>query len=80
MEASIDGSSYSLDLHERVVAAMVAGISGREAAKYHNTGEPKALRWARRMRETGSPRARPLVAFFDRSTLVYLGGFHSADA
>jgi transposase len=46
-------------LRERAVAAMAGGMSGREAAKHYNIGESTALRWARRMRETGSPQARP---------------------
>jgi transposase len=52
------GRPYSLDLRERAVAAMASGMSGREAARHYNIGESTALRWARRMRETGSPQAR----------------------
>ena len=52
------GRPYSLDLRERAVAAMAGGMSGREAAKHYNIGESTALRWARRIRETGSPQAR----------------------
>ena len=54
------GCPCSLDLRERVVTAMTAGMSGREAAKHFSIGESTALRWARRARETGSPKARPM--------------------
>jgi transposase len=54
------GPPYSLDLRERIVAAMTAGMSGREAAKHFSIGESTALRWARRVGETGSPRAMPM--------------------
>ena len=54
------GRPYSLDLRERVVTAMTTGMSGREAAKHFSIGESSALRWARRARETGSPKAKPM--------------------
>ena len=54
------GRPYSLDLRERVVVAMAAGLSGREAARHFSIGESTALRWARRARETGSPKAKPM--------------------
>jgi transposase len=54
------GRPYSLDLRERVVAAMAGGMTGREAARHFSIGESTALRWARRMRETGSPEAKPM--------------------
>jgi transposase len=54
------GRPYSLDLRERVVTAMVAGMSGREAARHFSIGESSALRWARRARETGRLKAKPM--------------------
>jgi transposase len=54
------GRPYSLDLRERVVTAMATGMSGREAARHFSIGESTALRWARRARETGSPKAKPM--------------------
>ena len=54
------GRPYSLDLRTRVVAAMAAGMSGREAAKHFSIGEATALRWIRRMRDMGSPQAKPM--------------------
>ncbi len=54
------GRPYSLDLRTRVVMAMEAGMTGREAGKHFSIGESTALRWARRKRETGSPAARPM--------------------
>ncbi len=55
------GRPYSLELRERVVTAMTTGMSGREAAKHFSIGESTALRWARRARETGSPKAKPMA-------------------
>jgi transposase len=40
------GRPYSLDLRTRVVTAMAAGMSGREAAKHFSIGESTVLRWA----------------------------------
>ena len=54
------GRPYSLDLRERVVSAMTAGMSGQQAAQHFSIGESTALRWARRARETGSPKAKPM--------------------
>ena len=54
------GRPYSLDLRQRVVAAMGAGMSGRQAATHFSLGESTALRWARRVRETGSAKAKPM--------------------
>ena len=54
------GRPYSLDLRERVVSAMTAGMSGQQAAHHFSIGESSALRWARRARETGSATAKPM--------------------
>ena len=54
------GRPYSLDLRERVVTAVAAGMSGQQAAQHFSVGESSALRWARRARETGSPEAKPM--------------------
>ena len=54
------GRPYSLDLRERVVNAMNAGMSGQKAADHFSVGESSALRWARRARGTGSPKAKPM--------------------
>ena len=54
------GRPYSLDLRERVVAAMTAGMSGQKAAQHFSIGESSALRWARRARETGRAQAKPM--------------------
>jgi putative transposase len=54
------GRPYSLDLRERVVAAMIGGMSGQKAAHHFSIGASSALRWARRARESGSPKAKPM--------------------
>ena len=54
------GRPYSLDLRERVVGAMGAGMSSYGAAKHYAVSESSASRWARRDRETGSPAPLPM--------------------
>ena len=54
------GRPYSMDLRERVVAAIKGGMSRRAAAKHFSIGEATAIRWASRMAETGSPAALPM--------------------
>src|SRR5207244_10704791 len=49
------GKPYSLDLRERVVAAVVTGgMSCNRAAKQFGVGISTAINWVRRLRETGS--------------------------
>jgi transposase len=49
------GRPYSLDLRERVVAAVVTGgMSCNQAAKQFGVGISTAINWTRRLRETGS--------------------------
>ena len=51
---------YSLDLRERVVAAVAAGMSRARAAAHFQVSHSSAIRWTRRMAETGSPAALPM--------------------
>jgi transposase len=48
------GKPYSMDLRERVVAAVKAGLSCNRAAKQFGVGISTAINWAKRLRETGS--------------------------
>jgi transposase len=49
------GKPYSMDLRERVVAAVkMGGMSCNEAAKQFGIGISTAINWVRRLRETGS--------------------------
>jgi transposase len=49
------GKPYSVDLRERVVAAVVkGGLSRRRAAKQFGVGISTVITWVRRLRETGS--------------------------
>ena len=49
------GKPYSLDLRERVVAAIkTGGMSCHQAAKQFRIGTSTAINWMRRLRETGS--------------------------
>src|SRR3954470_21732977 len=51
---------YSLDLRERVVAAVSAGMSRKQAAAHYQVSHSSAIRWTRRLAETGSPAALPM--------------------
>jgi putative transposase len=49
------GKPYSMDLRERVVAAIkTRGVSCNQAAKQFGIGISTAINWVRRLRETGS--------------------------
>jgi putative transposase len=49
------GKAYSIDLRERVVAAVSQeGLSRNRAAKRFGVGISTAINWVRRFRETGS--------------------------
>src|ERR1700751_5898052 len=49
------GKPYSIDLRERVVAAVVkGGLSCHGAAEQFGVGVNTAITWVRRLRETGS--------------------------
>jgi transposase len=51
---------YSDDLRVRVVAAVGAGASCREAAQRFRIGVSSVVRWAQRFRRTGSVSAKPM--------------------
>jgi transposase len=51
---------YSLDLRERVVAAVAAGASCRDAAKTYQIGVATVVKWSQRFRATGSAAAKPM--------------------
>ena len=52
---------YSVDLRERLLGAIDAGLSQAEAARLFGVGTATIERWRRRQRETGrvAPRRRP---------------------
>ena len=52
--------ALSNDLRERLVAAVEAGQSRRSAAERFGVSAASAVRWAQRMRDTGSFEAKPL--------------------
>jgi transposase len=52
--------SYSLDLRDRVVAAVGRGMSRRAAARHFAVSESSAVRWAGRSASEGSCAARRL--------------------
>jgi transposase len=49
--------AYSLDLRERVVAAVAAGQSCRSAAKTFMVSVASVVKWSQRHRAVGSPAA-----------------------
>jgi transposase len=49
---------YSLDLRERVVAAVLAGDSCRQVAKTFKVSVASVVKWTQRFRATGSAAAR----------------------
>src|SRR5262245_33571460 len=51
--------AYSLDLRERVVAAIAAGESCRQVAATFKVSVA-VVKWSQRFRATGSPAARPM--------------------
>lgn len=54
------GVPYSLDLRERVVAAVESGMSRRGAAKLYQVSYAAVIRWVTRSKQTGSPAALPM--------------------
>ena len=54
------GAAHSIDLRERVVAAVAAGASRRQAAARFQVGVSSAIRWVGLQEETGrvAPRSR----------------------
>ena len=53
-------TAYSRDLRERVVRAVEAGASCREAAATFEASPSSAIRWVSRCRLTGSVAAKPV--------------------
>ena len=51
---------YSLDLRERVVAAVAAGESCRTVAKTFKVSVASVVKWSQRFRATGSAAAKPM--------------------
>ena len=52
--------AYSLDLRERVVAAVAAGESCRKVAALFKVSVANVVKWSQRARATGSPTAHPM--------------------
>ena len=52
--------AYSLDLRERVVAAVEDGQSSRQVARLFRVSVASVVKWAQRSRTTGSAAARPM--------------------
>jgi len=61
------GRPYSIDLRERVVAAVEKGLSARQAAAQFGVGVSTAIRWAGRVRKTGSVRPSKIGGYKPRA-------------
>jgi transposase len=60
----MSGKAYSIDLRERVVAAVVdGGMSCRGAAAHFQVGVSTAIAWVRRFGETGSVAPRQIGGY-----------------
>ena len=58
------GKAYSIDLRERVLAAVVeGGMSCRQAAAHFQVGVSTAIAWVKRFHETGSVAARQIGGY-----------------
>lgn len=53
-------AALSLDLRERVIAAIEAGASCRQAAERFGVGKASAIRWHARFRAEGQVSAKPM--------------------
>jgi transposase len=76
------GKSYSMDLRERVVAAIEGGVSTRQAAARFAIGSATAGTWARLKRATGDVRpakqGKPKGAVLDLHADFILGALAQA--
>jgi transposase len=67
------GKPYSMDLRERVVAAVEKeGLSRHQAASRFDLGVTTVINWVRRFRETGSQRLRAKVPQGRWKTMTFL--------
>lgn len=53
-------AALSLDLRKRVIAAIEAGASCRQAAEHFGVGAASAIRWYARFRQEGAIAAKPM--------------------
>ena len=51
---------YSMDLRDRVVGAIQAGMSRRQAAQVFEVSPSSAVKWMQKLRQTGSAAARAM--------------------
>lgn len=54
------GRPHPQELRSRVIAAVLAGASYRQAAAQYGVSASTALKWAKRFRQTGSMTAKPM--------------------
>ena len=53
-------NAYGEDLRSRVIAAVAAGRSAREAARVFQVSPSAAIKWVQRWRQSGSAAAKPM--------------------
>jgi transposase len=61
---------YCLDLRGRLVVAMAADMSRARAAAHYLVGHASAIRWTKRLAETGGPAALPMGGSFGCGTIT----------
>ena len=67
--------AYSLDLRERVVAAVASGQSCRLVAKTFMVSVASVVKWSQRQRAVGSPAALKMGGYLPCGARAGLGSF-----
>jgi transposase len=62
--------AYSLDLRERVVAAVISGQSCRDVARTYKISVASVVKWSQRFRATGSAAAKRMGGTKPRSLVA----------
>jgi transposase len=62
--------AYAEDLRSRVIAAVEAGRSAREAARVLQVSPSAAIKWVQRWRRSGSVAAKPMAGNAARHWIV----------
>ena len=68
------GRPYTMDLRERVVAAVEHGMSRRQAARLFSVSPTAVINWMKRVRETGNVSPRQIGGYKPRT----IAGEHHA--
>ena len=72
--------AHSLDLRSRIISAVLAGASAREAARRFEVSASSAIKLVRRWRETGSYAPAQMGGYCKRMLLDWFDWLHSVMA